>query len=99
MGLETLLAAALSLHHEAGLDLLDVLRPLTHGPATLLDLESGVLEADAPADLVLFDPGAPVVIDAATLRSKSRNSPFDGRRLQGRVLLTIVGGRIVHDAR
>ncbi|MFT4913241.1 MAG: dihydroorotase [Brevundimonas sp.] len=99
VGLETLLAAALSLHHEDGLDLLDVLRPLTHGPATLLDLESGVLEADAPADLVLFDPGAPVVVDAATLKSKSRNSPFDGRRLQGRVLLTLVGGRIVHDAR
>lgn len=99
VGLETLLAAALSLHHEDGLDLLDILRPLTHGPATLLDLESGVLEADAPADLVLFDPGAPVVIDAATLKSQSRNSPFDGRRLQGRVLLTIVGGRIVHDAR
>ncbi|WP_339928878.1 dihydroorotase [uncultured Brevundimonas sp.] len=99
VGLETLLAAALSLHHEDGLDLLDILRPLTHGPATLLDMESGVLEADAPADLVLFDPGAPVVIDAATLKSKSRNSPFDGRRLQGRVLLTIVGGRIVHDAR
>ena len=99
VGLETLLAAALSLHHEDGLDLLDVLRPLTHGPAALLDLESGVLEADAPADLVLFDPGAPVVIDAATLKSKSRNSPFDGRRLQGRVLLTVVGGRIVHDAR
>ena len=99
VGLETLLAAALSLHHEAGLDLLDVLRPLTQGPANLLDLKSGVLEADAPADLVLFDPGAPVVIDAATLKSKSRNSPFDGRRLQGRVLLTIVGGRIVHDAR
>ena len=99
VGLETLLAAALSLHHEDGLDLLDVLRPLTHGPATLLDLESGVLEADAPADLVLFDPGAPIVVDAATLKSKSRNSPFDGRRLQGRVLLTLVGGRIVHDAR
>ena len=99
VGLETLLAAALSLHHEDGLDLLDVLRPLTHGPAALLDLESGVLEADAPADLVLFDPGAPVVIDAATLKSKSRHSPFDGRRLQGRALLTVVGGRIVHDAR
>jgi dihydroorotase len=99
VGLETLLAAALSLHHEYGLDLLDVLRPLTQGPATLLDLDSGVLGVDAPADLVLFDPGAPVVIDAATLKSKSRNSPFDGRRLQGRVLLTLVGGRIVHDAR
>ena len=50
----------------------------------------------APADLILFDANAPVVIDAATLKSKSKNSPFDGRRLQGKVLLTVVGGRIVH---
>ncbi|WP_339913938.1 dihydroorotase [uncultured Brevundimonas sp.] len=99
VGLETLLPAALTLHHEHGLDLLDVLRPLTQGPATLLDLEAGTLVADAPADLILFDPGAPVVVDADTLKSKSRNSPFDGRRLQGRVLLTLVGGRIIHDAR
>ena len=95
VGLETLLPAALSLHHEEGLDILDVLRPLTHGPATLLGLEAGVLEAGAPADLTLFDPGAPVIVDAATLRSKSKNSPFDGRRLQGRVEMTIVGGRPV----
>jgi dihydroorotase len=95
VGLETLLPAALGLHHEEGLDILDVLRPLTHGPATLLGLDSGVLEAGAPADLILFDPGAPVLVDAATLRSKSRNSPFDGRRLQGRVEKTIVGGRTV----
>ncbi|MFC5374308.1 dihydroorotase [Brevundimonas faecalis] len=99
VGLETLLPAALTLHHEYGLDLLDVLRPLTQGPAGLLGLEAGVLAEGAPADLVLFDAGAPVVIDAATLRSKSKNSPFDGRRLQGKVLLTVVGGRIVHDAR
>jgi dihydroorotase len=95
VGLETLLPAALSLHHEEGLDILDVLRPLTHGPATLLGLEAGVLEAGAPADLILFDPGAPVIVDAAALRSKSKNSPFDGRRLQGRVEMTIVGGRVV----
>ena len=93
IGLETLLPAALTLHHQDGLDLLDVLRPLTHGPAALLGLDSGVLEAGAPADLILFDLGAPVVIDAATLKSKSKNSPFDGRRLQGRMLLTLVGGR------
>jgi dihydroorotase len=98
VGLETLLPAALGLHHEEGLDILDVLRPLTHGPATLLGLDSGVLEAGAPADLILFDPGAPVLVDAATLRSKSRNSPFDGRRLQGRVERTIVGGRTVFGA-
>lgn len=99
VGLETLLPAALTLHHEYGVDLLDVLRPLTQGPAALLGLEAGELSQGAPADLVLFDAGAPVVIDAATLRSKSKNSPFDGRRLQGKVLLTVVSGRIVHDAR
>ncbi len=95
VGLETLLPASLGLHHEEGLDILDVLRPLTHGPATLLGLEAGVLAVGAPADVILFDPGAPVVVDAATLRSKSKNSPFDGRRLQGRVEMTVVGGRVV----
>ena len=99
VGLQTLLPAALTLHHEDGLELLDILRPLTQGPATLLGLEAGVLATGAPADLILFDPGAPVVVDADALKSKSKNSPFDGRRLQGRVLLTVVGGRIVHDAR
>jgi dihydroorotase len=45
---------------------------------------------------VLFDPGAPVIVDADALRSKSKNSPFDGRRLQGRVARTVVAGRTVH---
>ncbi len=100
VGLETLLAAAITnLHHENGIELIDVLRPLTHGPASLLGLESGTIAEGAPADLVLFDAGAPIVVDAATLKSKSKNSPFDGRRLQGKVLLTLVEGRIVHDQR
>ena len=98
IGLETLLPAALTLHHEDGLDLLDVLRPLTSGPASLLGLDAGVLKVGAPADLVLFDPGAPVVIDAETLKSKSKNSPFDGRRLQGKVIGSFVGGQRVYDA-
>ncbi len=99
VGLQTLLPAALGLHHDAGLDLIDVLRPLTQGPANLMGLESGAIEEGRPADLVLFDPNAPISIDADKLRSKSKNSPFDGRLLQGQVLLTTVGGRIVHDAR
>ena len=45
---------------------------------------------------MLCDIGAPVIIDAANLVSKSKNSPFDGRRLQGQVKLTMVAGRIVH---
>ena len=98
VGLETLLPAALMLHHEHGLELLDVLRPLTEGPASLLGLEAGVLSPDAPADLILFDPGAPVRIDADALRSKSKNSPFDGRVLQGRVARTFVAGREVFRA-
>jgi dihydroorotase len=64
-----------------------------------LGVDAGVLAAGVPADLILFDPGAPVVVEADALKSKSKNSPFDGRRLQGKVLLTVVGGRIVHDTR
>ena len=95
VGLETLLPAGLNLHHAAGLELIDILRPLTLGPAQLLGLAGGRLSAGAPADLVLFDVDAPVVIDAERLISRSKHSPFDGRRLQGQVLLTLVDGRIV----
>ena len=95
VGLQTLLPAALGLHHEDDLPLLDVLRPLTIGPADLLGLAAGRLAEGTPADLILFDPDAPVVIDASTLRSKSKNSPFDGRRLQGRIERTWVAGRSI----
>ena len=97
VGLETLLPAALTLHHEDGLALLDILRPLTQGPATLLGLDAGVLAVGAPADLILFDPGAPVVVEADRLKSKSKNSPFDGRRLQGKIRSTWVSGRRIFE--
>jgi dihydroorotase len=97
IGLETLLSVSLStLHHEAGLPLLDVLRPLTAGPARILRLPAGKLAAEAPADLVLFDPDIPFVLEAETLRSRSKNTPFDGRRLQGLVQRTVVGGATVY---
>jgi dihydroorotase len=67
-------------------------------PAQLLGLDAGRIAKGAPADLVLCDIDAPIVVDANRLMSKSKNSPFDGRRLQGRVLLTLVGGRVVHRA-
>lgn len=98
VGLETLLPALLSLHHEEGHDLATLLRPVTLGPAQLLGLPGGRISAGAPADLVLIDIDAPLAIDANRLLSKSKNSPFDGRRLQGEVLLTMVEGRIVHQA-
>lgn len=95
MGLETLLPAAMELHH-AGLPLPLLWRALSLNPARLLGLPAGQIAAGAPADLVLFDAEAPFVLDRATLRSKSKNTPYDLRRMQGRVLATWVGGRAVY---
>lgn len=96
VGLETLLPALLSLHHEGRMPLIDLIRAVTQAPADLLGLPAGRIAVGAPADLVLCDLNAPVVIDADKLISKSKNSPFDGRRLQGRVLRTLVAGRTVY---
>jgi dihydroorotase len=98
VGLETLLAGLLSLHHEGRANLIDLIRAATFAPAQLLGLPGGRVSPGAPADLVLCDIGAPLYLDADSLISKSKNSPFDGRRLQGLVLMTLAGGRIVHKA-
>lgn len=97
VGLETLLPAALTLHHAGLMGLPALWRALSLAPSRLLGLETGRLAADAPADLVLFDPDAPFVLDRFALRSKSRNTPFDRRRMTGRTLRTIVRGRTVFD--
>ncbi len=96
VGLELLLAGALSLVHNEEAPLVAVLRAMTAGPAALLGLEAGRLEAGAAADLVLFDAGTPWVCDAQKLHSKSKNTPYDGRRLQGRIAMTFVGGKRVY---
>ncbi|WP_371039097.1 dihydroorotase [Rhodosalinus sp. FB01] len=96
VGLETLLPAALRLHHAGALTLPELFRAMALNPARRLGLEAGRLAPGAPADLVLFDPDAPFVLDRWKLRSKSKNTPFDGARLQGRVIGTWVGGRRVH---
>jgi dihydroorotase len=98
VGLETLLPAAMQLVHGGHLTLPALWRALALNPARLLGLDAGRLAAGAPADLVLFDPDAPFVLDRATLRSKSKNTPYDLRRMQGRVLRTWVGGREVFAA-
>lgn len=96
IGLETLLAAALRLHHNGEVQLLPLLRAMTINPAKLLGLPSGRLEKGAPADLLLFDPDVPWVVDREQLRSRSKNSPFDESKMQGRVLRTIVAGKCVY---
>lgn len=96
VGLETLLPGLLALHHEDQIPLIDLIAAVTAKPADLLGLKAGRLTRGSPADLVLCDLGAPVIIDADKLLSKSKNSAFDGRRLQGKVLMTVVDGNIVH---
>lgn len=98
VGLQTLLPALLAFHHEGRIPLLDLIRTVTCAPADLLGLPAGRLAKGSPADLVLCDLAAPLVIDADKLISKSKNSPFDGRRLQGKVLQTLVDGRTVFRA-
>ncbi len=93
VGLETLLPALLAFHHEGRIPLIDLIRAVTLRPADLLGLPAGRIAKGAPADLVLCDLDAPVRIDADKLLSKSKNSPFDGRLLQGQVRLTLVDGR------
>jgi dihydroorotase len=97
VGLETLLPAALRLWHADMITLPQLWRAMSFNPAQRLGLDCGRMEAGAPADLVLFDAHAPFVMDRAKLRSKSRNTPFDGVRMQGKVLATYVAGTCVYD--
>ncbi|AXI45295.1 dihydroorotase [Sulfitobacter sp. SK012] len=96
VGLQTLLPAALRLVHADMIDLAVLWRALSLNPARRLGLPSGRMSVGAPADLVLFDANAPFVLDRATLLSKSRNTPFDGMRMQGKVRATYVAGREVY---
>ncbi len=97
IGLETLLPVSLDLFHNGHLSLLEVLRLLTVGPADRLGLTAGRLAVGAPADFFLFDPGRAWKVVAGNLRSKSKNTPFDGRPVQGRVLRTVIDGRTVFE--
>jgi dihydroorotase len=96
VALETLLPAAMRLVHAGYLDLPTLWRALSLNPASRLGLPTGRMEPGAPADLVLFDPDAPFVLDRFALHSKSKNTPFDSARLQGKVLGTWVAGTRVH---
>jgi dihydroorotase len=95
VGLETLLAVSLDLYHNGAMGLLEALACLTSKPASILGLAAGRLVVGAPADLTIFDPTQPWKVVADHFRSKSKNSPFDGRPVQGRVMRTVIDGRTV----
>ena len=97
VGLQTFLPAALRLYHGGRLTLPELFRAMALNPARRLGLPQGRLAAGAPADLVLFDPDAPFVLDRFKLYSKSKNTPFDEARMEGTVLGTWVDGQRVFD--
>ncbi len=99
IGLETLLPLSLELYHNGHLPLISLLRALTCAPADILRLPAGRLAVGAPADLVVFDLEHPWQIAESGFHSKSKNSPFDGRPVQGSAVMTVVGGRVVYQAK
>jgi dihydroorotase len=98
VALETFLPAAMRLYHAGHLTLPALFRAMALNPANRLGLPQGRLGDGAPADLVLFDPDAPFLMDRFRLRSKSKNTPFDGARMEGKVLATFVAGTQVFQA-
>jgi len=97
IGLETMLPVSLRLYHNQEMDLLGLLRTMTVAPAKLLGLDCGALKSGKPADLCLFDLGKPWQVVGSELKSKSKNTAFDGHLLQGRVLKTMVRGKTVFE--
>ncbi|MDW3207741.1 MAG: dihydroorotase [Alphaproteobacteria bacterium] len=93
VGLETLLPMVLSLYHNDHMSLIDAMALVTIRPAERFRLPGGRLKRGAPADLVLFDPDKAWRIEEDALHSKSKNSAFGGRPVQGQVLRTVVDGR------
>ena len=97
VGLETSFAAACTvLVHQCGMELMDLVKLMSTNPANILRLPGGTLRKGSLADIVLFDPMQSWTVDAQKLHSKSKNTPFDGMELTGRVVGTILGGKLVY---
>ena len=90
-----MLPAALRLVHSGDLPLMTVLRAMTQRPAEVLGLNSGRLAPGAPADFILIDLDYPWIVKETDIVSRSRNTAFEGARMQGAVMQTFVAGRSV----
>ena len=98
IGLETAVPLLMDRLVAAGtIDINRLVTMLSVNPARILGLEKGSLAVGADADITILDPDLEVAVDVSTFRSKSRNSPFDGWRLRGWPVVTIVGGRVIHE--
>jgi dihydroorotase len=96
VGLETALPLVLSLVEKDILTLSQAIERMTTGPARVLGLDKGTLQVGADADITIIDTAREWVVEADRFYSKSRNTPFDGWKMKGRAVKTIVGGRVVY---
>jgi dihydroorotase len=96
IGLETAVSLGLKLVHAGVISMTDLIAKMSTAPARILGLASG-LRPGRPADLTIIDPDVDYVVDVNKFQSRSRNCPFEGWRLKGRPVLTMVGGRIVYE--
>jgi len=92
IGLETFLSAGLRLVHDGSLPLVRLIEAMSTRPAAIAGIEAGTLKKGAPADVIVFDPDEPWVLNAKDILSKAKNTPYDGGRFTGRVRRTYVGG-------
>ncbi len=96
VGLETMLAAALRLHHSGRVSLMRLIDAMSTRPAQIFGLDAGTLKAGAPADITLIDLDEPWLVSKDALLSRSKNTPFEDARFSGRAVATYVAGRLVH---
>jgi dihydroorotase len=96
IGLETMFSAVMSLHHNDGIALSRLIDAMSSSPARILRLESGRLAPGAPADFAIADLNLSWLVDEQGLRSRSKNSPYEHRTLEGRIVETVVAGRTVY---
>ena len=92
IGLETILPAVLRLYHSKQLEMYQIFNAISLNPSKRLGLASGTLKHKNVADLIVFDADKPFILNRELLHSKVKNTPFDGQKLQGRVLRTFVKG-------
>ena len=98
VGLETALPLTMTLVKEKFLTLSQAVSKLTSRPAEIFNLDKGALTPGMDADIVLFDPDAEYVIDRYKFKSKSKNSPFHGLKVRGKIIQTLVKGKTVYAA-
>ena len=95
IGIETLLPLALEMHHNESLELAKIIETLTINPAKILKINKGTLKKGSDADICVFDLDKPWVVNGDDLKSKSKNTAIEGRKLQGKVLMTFLNGELM----